>query len=302
MPINAGYEYANAEKLYAQATTMEERITALEEMIKAAPKHKSSENFVANLKQRLNKLLDKKEKAKKTGKTTQKTIRKEGFQCVIIGLPNVGKSSLLGKITNAIPKITNYPFSTKEPFVGTLDHKGFKSQVIDMPSIGSEYFDTGMVHTADCVILVIRNLEDLEKIEPFLHKMIGKKIIAINKIDLLTSEERRKLEAKVRSKKIDAVQISALTDENILILKDKIISLMNYIRVYLKEPGKEVSKIPMVLRSGSSVFDSAEHILKGFAKKVKEVRITGPSSKFPNQRVGLSHKLKDHDIVEFHTN
>ena len=35
--------------------------------------------------------------------------------------------------------------------------------------------------------------------------------------------------------------------------------------------------------------------------EVKEIRITGPSSKFPNQRVGLSHILKDKDIIEFHT-
>ena len=35
--------------------------------------------------------------------------------------------------------------------------------------------------------------------------------------------------------------------------------------------------------------------------KIKEIRITGPSSKFSNQVVGLKHKLKDKDIVEFHT-
>ena len=33
--------------------------------------------------------------------------------------------------------------------------------------------------------------------------------------------------------------------------------------------------------------------------KIKEVRVTGPSSKFPNQAVSLSHILKDKDIVEF---
>ena len=35
--------------------------------------------------------------------------------------------------------------------------------------------------------------------------------------------------------------------------------------------------------------------------KIKETRITGPSSKFPNQTIGLKHVLKDKDIVEFHT-
>lgn len=77
MPLNAGYEYANAEKKYFQAITLDEKIIALEEMIKAAPKHKSSEHHVAELKNRLRRFLEKKEKSKSVGKTTQKSIRKE---------------------------------------------------------------------------------------------------------------------------------------------------------------------------------------------------------------------------------
>ena len=53
MPINAGYEYFNAEKRYLDAQTLDEKITALEEMIKVAPKHKGSENLLAELKTRL---------------------------------------------------------------------------------------------------------------------------------------------------------------------------------------------------------------------------------------------------------
>ena len=52
---------------------------------------------------------------------------------------------------------------------------------------------------------------------------------------------------------------------------------------------------------GSTVKDIAEKILHGLSKQVKETRITGPSSKFPNQKTGLDHVLKDKDIVEFHT-
>jgi len=45
----------------------------------------------------------------------------------------------------------------------------------------------------------------------------------------------------------------------------------------------------------------AEKILKGFSEKVKETKIWGPSSKFPGQIVGLNHKLRDLDVVEFKT-
>ena len=144
-------------------------------MIRAAPKHKSSESFVANLKQRLKKMQEKQEKAKKSGKSSKKGIRKEGFQCILLGLPNSGKSSLLAAITNAKPKIDTYPFTTKDPEVGTLNHHSIKAQIIDLPSIGSEFFDIGIVNTADLVIQVVDNLQDLEKISPYTTRVAGKR-------------------------------------------------------------------------------------------------------------------------------
>ena len=55
------------------------------------------------------------------------------------------------------------------------------------------------------------------------------------------------------------------------------------------------------MKPNSKVIHVAEKILKGFSKKVKETKIWGPSSKFPGQKVGLQHKLKDLDVVEFKT-
>jgi small GTP-binding protein len=301
MTINAGYEYFNAEKKYDQAKTIEEKVAALEEMIRAAPKHKSSEKFVAELKNRLRRLLDKKEKAKSAGKTTKKAIRKEGFQCVLIGFTNSGKSSLLTKLTNAKPRIDSYAFTTRVSEVGTMDYYGVKSQIIDMPSIGSDAFDIGTINTADCIIIIITSLDEIEKIKPLLHKSTGKIIIAVNKIDILPSEQLRKLQETIKSRKIPGILISAETGAGIEELKEKIFQSMNSIRVYTKEPGKPSSPIPIVLKHGSTVKDVAESILKGFSKKVKESRVTGPSSKFPNQIVGLDHALKDRDIVEFKT-
>ena len=51
----------------------------------------------------------------------------------------------------------------------------------------------------------------------------------------------------------------------------------------------------------STLKNVAEKILKGFSEKVRETKIWGPSSKFPGQKIGLKHKLKDLDVVEFRT-
>jgi ribosome-interacting GTPase 1 len=69
----------------------------------------------------------------------------------------------------------------------------------------------------------------------------------------------------------------------------------------MKEPGKAPSQIPLVLDIGSTIRDAAESILKGFSKRIKESKVTGPSGKFPNQKVGITHVLKDRDVIEFHT-
>lgn len=301
MPVNPGYEYVAAEKKYLNAQTMDERIVALEEMIKTAPKHKSSENLLAGLRSRLKKFLEKKEKSKKVGKTTQKAIKKEGFQVVLLGLPNSGKSSLLSKLTNAKPYISNNTFSTKHPEVGSMNYQGVKAQIVDLPPIGSDYFDSGIVNTADLIIVTLVSIDDLPKINPFLAKTLGKVIIVVTKSDLLSSEEIRKLEEKIKSKKLNAIITSNITLYNIEKLKEQIFKAMNVIRIYMKEPGKPHSNIPAVLPTGSTLKDAAESIHNGFYLKVRETRITGPSSKFPNQKVGLSHVLKDRDIIEFHT-
>ena len=300
MPINASHEFLSAEKKYLNAQTLEDRIYYLEEMIQKSPKHKGSENLLKELRTRLKKFKSKLGKLSKK-KGGKKGVRKEGFQCALIGLPNSGKSSLLTKLTNASPKITPYQYTTAHPEIGTLNHEGIKAQIVDLPSIGSENFDRSVTNTADCIIIVLTSLQDLNKIFQSLERAVGKKIIVLNKSDLLSENEKRKLRSTIKSKKLNGVLVSSKSSLGLSELKQKIIETMEIIRVYTKEPKKPKTKNPIVLPRGSTVKDAAEEIRTGFSSQIKETRLTGPSSKFSNQRVGLNHKLKDLDIIEFHT-
>ncbi len=277
MPINAGPEFVKAEKEYLSAQSVEDKIYWLEEMIRAAPKHKGSEKFLAELKTRLRKF---KEKAEKAGKKSggKKGIRKEGFQFVLIGKTNSGKSFLLSKLTNAKPLVADYPFTTFQPEIGTFEFEGATAQIIDLPSIGSDNFDVGIVNNADCLLEVVENFEDLPEVEKFTERSRAKKIIVFGKCDLLSDAESRKFEARIKSKKVEGILVSAESGRGLDELKEKMFGKMGVIRVYLKEPGKSPKPQPMVLKSGASVKDVAEGIFKGFSKTVSETRISKSKS------------------------
>ena len=321
MPVNASPEYGHAEKEYHLAKTLEEKIEKLKKMLSVAPKHKSSENLIAQLKTRLKKFTEQLEKSKKSGKSSRIGIKKLEMQAVLIGFTNSGKSSLLSLLTNAHPEISETRFATIQPIIGMMPYQGTQIQLIEIPAIDSDFYNKGIVHTADSLLILIQNIEELKKIESLLPEK-NKKIIIVTKSDLLSESEKRRLEATLKSKykNYNFIFISVkkeleerttswstfvkpiLEDSDVIAsLKEKIFKSFNKIRIYTKEPGKQKSDNPLILEPETIIKVVAEKILKGFSEKIKETKIWGPSSKFPGQKVGLKHKLKDLDIVEFRT-
>ncbi len=124
-----------------------------------------------------------------------------------------------------------------------------------------------------------------------------KAVYVITKIDTLTKEEIRRIKHELPS----AVFISSERRIGLEELKDRIIKELDLIRVYTKKVGEEPNlDSPLVLKKGGTVADACRKIHKDFIKKFKFARVWGDSVKFPGQRVGLEHKLKDGDILELH--
>lgn len=302
MPTNVNYEYSAAEAKFLIAKTDEEKLLALEEMMRTMPKHKSAEAMRKNIRTRYRKLKDKLEAEKKKKKAAGKKlgIKKQEMQAALIGPTNTGKSFLLACLTNAQPKTAPYQYTTKSPMLGILNYEDTKIQVIDTPAIENELCDLGIINTADTLLIIINKTGQIAETEPFLKNATKNRIIIFNKIDLLNEQEKRKLTAFLQSKKYNFLLISCKTRENIENLKEKIFHSFNKIRIYTKQPGKKHDNEPVIMPLDSTVKNVAKKIFHS-SVSIKEIRITGPSSKFPNQKTGLNHILKDKDIVEFHT-
>ena len=174
MPINAGFEYQKLEKEYANADTIEDKLRVLQQMLQASPSHKGAERLRNDIKQRIakyKKILEKEKQSKKGSRGF--SIKKEGAaQIVIVGVTNIGKSTLLSSITNAKPLIANYEFTTVKPEIGTLDYKGVTLQVIEIPAITKNYLDKengpafmGLVRSSDLIIILHKDEKDLSLVK-----------------------------------------------------------------------------------------------------------------------------------------
>jgi nucleolar GTP-binding protein len=136
------------------------------------------------------------------------TIDPSTRSLLICGYPNVGKTSLLNKLTNANVEVQPYGFTTKSLFVGHMDYKYLRWQVIDTPGILERPFEerntiemqsiTALVHMRACIIYIVDVSEtcgyDLEKQVTLFHSLkplFSKKpiLLVCNKIDTMKPDD-----------------------------------------------------------------------------------------------------------------
>jgi uncharacterized protein len=280
MPINANHEFALAQRKYDEAGSHQEKLEGLKQMLSSAPSHKGAEKLRSEIKQKIARLKNQALRAKKSGGSTHLSIKKEGAARVtIVGVPNAGKSTLLKELTGANTKIANYKHTTTKPEIGTMDYKGIKFQIIELPPIVKNYYekDRGLyflsiAKTSDLLVILIKNIGEEELV----------------KKELKDGECRTKSLIINRSEPIERV-------------KERIWKRLKLIKIFTKQPGQNKERIPVALKKGSNLEDLAKKIHKDFVKKFRFARLWGKSAKFPGQNIkNLKHVLKDEDIVELH--
>ena len=297
MPINADYFYQKAELDFLNAQTTDDKIEKLQKMISAAPKHKGSENLRSELNKRLVKLKkeSEKERKKKSGKSSG--IKREGnAQVTIFGHTQTGKSTLLSALTNARPKISGIPFTTNRPEIGTMDLEGIKVQLVELPARLNDTELIGIARSSNLILVLVTSLDELMGITNLFkaHNMMTRRLFMLNKIDSLPPEELKRFE------KLPVIKISAKEKHNLEELRQRIFDSLELIRVYTKEPGKKPSPVPVVIRRDSTIRNLAEKIRKDYPERFLKAKIWGKSAKFDGQIVGITHILKDKDIIELY--
>jgi GTP-binding protein len=167
-------------------------------------------------------------------------------QVGLVGMPNAGKSTLLARISEARPKIADYPFTTLIPNLGivrTGDYRSFA--VADIPGIiEGAHFGKGLglaflrhiQRTKVLVFLIECTAEDPAMVYNILRAEMSlfdpalldkPAIVVLNKIDLLDKQARENL-AKLPS---EWCKISAVSGENVDLLLRKLTDIVFEVKV-----------------------------------------------------------------------
>lgn len=185
---------------------------------------------------------------------------------LICGFPNVGKSSFMNKVTRADVEVQPYAFTTKSLFVGHMDYRYLRWQVVDTPGILDHSLEerntiemqaiTALAHLRAAVLYVMdiseqcghsieEQIQLFENIKPlFAHKPL---LVALNKIDIITLDEVRsdaKMEIeKLVSEGIPLVPMSTVLEDGVMEVRNRACDTLLAQRVDIKLKSKKMPDV-----------------------------------------------------------
>jgi len=186
---------------------------------------------------------------------------------LICGYPNVGKSSFINKVTRADVDVQPYAFTTKSLFVGHLDYKYLRWQVIDTPGVLDHPLEemntiemqsiTALAHIKCCVLYFMDlseqcgySVEAQCKLFHSIKPLFANKptILAINKADVmrlddLSPESRALVDEIINKEGVICVQVSCYTEEGVMELKTKACDALLAHRVGSKVKGTKINSV-----------------------------------------------------------
>ncbi|MCG2867938.1 MAG: 50S ribosome-binding GTPase [Candidatus Nanopusillus sp.] len=277
MVTNAGPEFYAAKEKYENAKTPEEKLKYLYEMLRTAPKHKGSEHLIAWINKKISEYEKIIEESKyKKGGGSIKLIEKSGDILIsILGIENSGKSYFLRKFTNANVEVSEIPFSTINPAIGTIFYNCIYYQFVEIPSTFERKFRS-ILSLSDYYILILdekRNIEEqLERINKFSEGIIEFSTIPNNKYKIIYNK------------------FDDFKDINLQEILENIIKDLDLIRVKPID-----SDHCVILNKDSTIKDFIEKINKKWIDKFRYAKIIRGDKII---RAGLNYKLEDRDIVE----
>ena len=177
------------------------------------------------------------------------------MQVGIVGLPNVGKSTLLSKVSKAQPKIANYHFTTLEPNLGVVAMPGINPFVIaDIPGI--------IEGASEGVGLGIQFLRHIERTRLLLHIVDVSGIEGRNPV-----EDFIKINEELKKYKLD------LTDRPQIVVMNKLDLL--YDKSYLDEFRKEIEGLGYseIYAISAATGEGVAEVMKACAEKLQTIPV-----------------------------